>query len=222
MCGIIIAGEFFIHVTITNGHLVVSMRWWWHFICCYFLCFAKRVYVGYLFCSVIQQSHPVCNTIMLFGVIICLVSVILLGIDGRFVSSDTYPKVCFLLATREIGKYIYCFLLNRSFSFTVYRTHGILPIFACRYVRQERGCFQLVLHWPMVQCLARFGVSIVSQRNKSKIQRFVQIKNKKFKITSLTLNESKLYRPKSVSLALPFIAGENCNLFFFLSFSSFV
>lgn len=41
----------------------------------------------------IQQSHPVCNTIMLFGVITCLVSVILLGIDGQFVDSSTYPKV---------------------------------------------------------------------------------------------------------------------------------
>uniref|UniRef100_A0A1A9ZMX7 G-protein coupled receptors family 3 profile domain-containing protein n=1 Tax=Glossina pallidipes TaxID=7398 RepID=A0A1A9ZMX7_GLOPL len=44
--------------------------------------------------QVIQSSHPVCNTIMLFGVIICLISVILLGIDGRFVSSDEYPKIC--------------------------------------------------------------------------------------------------------------------------------
>ncbi|KAH8375729.1 hypothetical protein KR093_003145 [Drosophila rubida] len=42
---------------------------------------------------VIQSSHPVCNTIMLFGVIICLISVILLGIDGRFVSPHEYPKV---------------------------------------------------------------------------------------------------------------------------------
>lgn len=71
---------------------------------------------------VIQQSHPVCNTIMLFGIITCLVStrlktycsyftifsdtnswhirllfnqvsVILLGIDGQFVDSETYPKV---------------------------------------------------------------------------------------------------------------------------------
>lgn len=42
---------------------------------------------------VIQSSHPVCNTIMLFGVITCLVSVILLGIDGRFVSPTTYPIV---------------------------------------------------------------------------------------------------------------------------------
>ncbi|KAH8255854.1 hypothetical protein KR038_011934, partial [Drosophila bunnanda] len=43
---------------------------------------------------VIQSSHPVCNTIMLFGVIICLISVILLGIDGRFVSPEEYPKIC--------------------------------------------------------------------------------------------------------------------------------
>ncbi|XP_035909345.1 gamma-aminobutyric acid type B receptor subunit 1 isoform X1 [Anopheles stephensi] len=43
---------------------------------------------------VIQSSHPVCNTIMLFGVIICLVSVILLGIDGQFITADNYPKVC--------------------------------------------------------------------------------------------------------------------------------
>lgn len=48
-----------------------------------FLCFHR----------VIQQSHPVCNTIMLFGVITCLISVILLGIDGQFVDSSTYPKV---------------------------------------------------------------------------------------------------------------------------------
>ncbi|XP_036321899.1 gamma-aminobutyric acid type B receptor subunit 1 isoform X2 [Rhagoletis pomonella] len=43
---------------------------------------------------VIQSSHPVCNTIMLFGVITCLVSVILLGMDGRFVSPEEYPKIC--------------------------------------------------------------------------------------------------------------------------------
>lgn len=30
---------------------------------------------------------------MLLGVIICLLSVILLGMDGRFVDSETYPKV---------------------------------------------------------------------------------------------------------------------------------
>lgn len=44
-------------------------------------------------CRVIASSHPVCNTIMLFGVIICLASVVLLGIDGRFVDAETYPQV---------------------------------------------------------------------------------------------------------------------------------
>ncbi|XP_055388221.1 gamma-aminobutyric acid type B receptor subunit 1 [Condylostylus longicornis] len=43
---------------------------------------------------VIQSSHPVCNTIMLFGVITCLASVILLGMDGRFISPETYPEIC--------------------------------------------------------------------------------------------------------------------------------
>lgn len=49
------------------------------------------------FSRVIQSSHPVCNTIMLFGVITCLVSVVLLGIDGRFVNPDTYPKVSVMI-----------------------------------------------------------------------------------------------------------------------------
>lgn len=66
--------------------------------CCFFLYSALTktwmcVCVMLPFCSVIQQSHPVCNTIMLFGIIICLLSVILLGIDGRFVTPDTYPTV---------------------------------------------------------------------------------------------------------------------------------
>lgn len=43
---------------------------------------------------VIQSSHPVCNTIMLFGVIVCLASVFLLGLDGRFVTPDAYPHIC--------------------------------------------------------------------------------------------------------------------------------
>ncbi|XP_066139007.1 gamma-aminobutyric acid type B receptor subunit 1 isoform X1 [Euwallacea fornicatus] len=43
---------------------------------------------------VIQSSHPVCNTIMLFGIIVCLTSVFLLGLDGRFVSPETFPSVC--------------------------------------------------------------------------------------------------------------------------------
>ncbi|XP_015186034.1 PREDICTED: gamma-aminobutyric acid type B receptor subunit 1 isoform X2 [Polistes dominula] len=43
---------------------------------------------------VIMSSHPVCNTIMLVGVIACFISVFLLGIDGRFVSPNEYPAVC--------------------------------------------------------------------------------------------------------------------------------
>lgn len=41
----------------------------------------------------IASSHPVCNTIMLVGVITCLVSVILLGIDGQFVNPENYNTV---------------------------------------------------------------------------------------------------------------------------------
>ncbi|XP_071051678.1 gamma-aminobutyric acid type B receptor subunit 1 isoform X3 [Onthophagus taurus] len=43
---------------------------------------------------VIQSSHPVCNTIMLIGIIVCLASIFLLGLDGNFVSPDSYPSVC--------------------------------------------------------------------------------------------------------------------------------
>lgn len=41
-----------------------------------------------------MSSHPVCNTIMLVGVIACFVSVFLLGIDGRFAAPWEYPAVC--------------------------------------------------------------------------------------------------------------------------------
>ncbi|XP_015113955.1 gamma-aminobutyric acid type B receptor subunit 1 isoform X2 [Diachasma alloeum] len=43
---------------------------------------------------VILSSHPVCNTIMLVGVIACFVSVFLLGIDGRFVQPSEYAGIC--------------------------------------------------------------------------------------------------------------------------------
>ncbi|XP_015522970.1 gamma-aminobutyric acid type B receptor subunit 1 isoform X1 [Neodiprion pinetum] len=43
---------------------------------------------------VIMSSHPICNTIMLTGVITCLVSVFLLGADGRFVEPSEYPNIC--------------------------------------------------------------------------------------------------------------------------------
>lgn len=61
---------------------------------------------------VIQQSHPVCNTIMLFGVITCLISVILLGIDGQFVDSMTYPKVSVTLIMNRGQKV--CFIHHKS------------------------------------------------------------------------------------------------------------
>ncbi|KAK0159684.1 hypothetical protein PV327_010775 [Microctonus hyperodae] len=43
---------------------------------------------------VILSSHPVCNTIMLVGVIACFISVFLLGIDGRFVEPWEYGGIC--------------------------------------------------------------------------------------------------------------------------------
>lgn len=46
---------------------------------------------------------------MLFGVIICLISVILLGIDGRFVSPNEYPKV-----NIGVPSFITCNLLAHS------------------------------------------------------------------------------------------------------------
>lgn len=50
--------------------------------------------VVYRYRRVIMSSHPVCNTIMLVGVIICLSSVYLLGLDGQFVSPEVYPIIC--------------------------------------------------------------------------------------------------------------------------------
>nr|QRN45425.1 metabotropic GABA-B receptor subtype 1 [Carausius morosus] len=50
--------------------------------------------VWYRHRRVIQSSHPVCNTIMLLGVCICLWSVFLLGLDGQFVSPAVYTVVC--------------------------------------------------------------------------------------------------------------------------------
>ncbi|KAJ9573678.1 hypothetical protein L9F63_008948, partial [Diploptera punctata] len=50
--------------------------------------------VWYRHRRVIQSSHPVCNTIMLTGICICLWSVFLLGLDGQFVNPHMYPAVC--------------------------------------------------------------------------------------------------------------------------------
>ncbi|GAB6027475.1 Gamma-aminobutyric acid type B receptor subunit 1 [Chamberlinius hualienensis] len=42
----------------------------------------------------IEFSHPACNNIMLCGIVLCFISAILLGIDGRFVSDTQFPLVC--------------------------------------------------------------------------------------------------------------------------------
>ncbi|XP_071549928.1 gamma-aminobutyric acid type B receptor subunit 1 isoform X2 [Panulirus ornatus] len=46
----------------------------------------------------IQLSHPACNNITLVGIIICLGSIFLLGLDGQFVSQQQFPTVCGLRA----------------------------------------------------------------------------------------------------------------------------
>ncbi|XP_076252182.1 gamma-aminobutyric acid type B receptor subunit 1 isoform X2 [Rhynchophorus ferrugineus] len=43
---------------------------------------------------VIQSSHPVCNTIMLFGIIVCFISVFFLGLDGHFIAPESFPAMC--------------------------------------------------------------------------------------------------------------------------------
>ncbi|XP_022239311.1 gamma-aminobutyric acid type B receptor subunit 1-like isoform X2 [Limulus polyphemus] len=42
----------------------------------------------------IQLSHPMCNNIMLVGIIICLLCVCLLGLDGKFISPGGYGHLC--------------------------------------------------------------------------------------------------------------------------------
>lgn len=42
----------------------------------------------------IQLSHPMCNNIMLIGIILCLICVCLLGLDGQFVSEFRYAHIC--------------------------------------------------------------------------------------------------------------------------------
>ncbi|XP_042890500.1 gamma-aminobutyric acid type B receptor subunit 1-like isoform X1 [Penaeus japonicus] len=46
----------------------------------------------------IQMSHPACNNITLVGIILCLGSIFLLGLDGQFVSEQKFPSVCGLRA----------------------------------------------------------------------------------------------------------------------------
>lgn len=57
----------------------------------------KTISIVYFFVSVyrvISSSHPICNTIMLVGVIACFLSVFLLGVDGRFVNPSEYSSIC--------------------------------------------------------------------------------------------------------------------------------
>lgn len=42
----------------------------------------------------IQLSHPMCNNILLVGIIFCLVCVCLLGLDGQFVSEESFTHLC--------------------------------------------------------------------------------------------------------------------------------
>ena len=60
----------------------------------YYYFIIKKNIIILLYFRVIISSHPVCNTIMLVGVIICLSSVFLLGLDGQFISPEEYPGVC--------------------------------------------------------------------------------------------------------------------------------
>lgn len=43
---------------------------------------------------IIQHSHPTCNNLMLLGISLCLLAIIPLGLDGRFVSPDLFPVAC--------------------------------------------------------------------------------------------------------------------------------
>ena len=44
--------------------------------------------------KIIKQSHPSCNNLMLVGIILCLLAIIPLGLDGRFVSPALFPVAC--------------------------------------------------------------------------------------------------------------------------------
>lgn len=102
-----------------------SFQFIW-FYCFYLLSFSLSLFVF----RVIQQSHPVCNTIMLFGVIICLLSVILLGIDGRFVDPETYPGVSKQTCSGAIGSLC-------SGSFSGYATSRFVTSHANRVKSEE-------------------------------------------------------------------------------------
>ena len=48
--------------------------------------------------SLIKMSHPPSNNIMLVGCIVCLLSVILFGLDGRFIPASSFHLICDLRA----------------------------------------------------------------------------------------------------------------------------
>lgn len=68
----------------------------------------------------ISLSHPVCNDVTLIGIIVCLLAVMLLGLDGRFLSNNYYSFACYLRAwSLSIG-----FTLSYGSMFTkVWRVH---------------------------------------------------------------------------------------------------
>lgn len=43
---------------------------------------------------IIQHSHPSCNNLMLVGISLCLMAIIPMGLDGRFVSPSLFPVAC--------------------------------------------------------------------------------------------------------------------------------
>lgn len=206
-------------------------------ICCFFYCHwnvCMCVFVSIHFYSVIQQSHPVCNTIMLFGIIICLLSVILLGIDGRFVSPSTYPKVWLTNAVYNI-KTSPLFFSTQNFFFTpcfsallfvrhTWNNFGhVLDAFACRYVKRGHGCFRPVLHSPMVQCSARYGECTDLRPNRNRIQRFVAVKC--VACSTIWMNAKLSCRRKSIfcfhrKIAFSFSFSLPLSLSFYFSSSS--
>ena len=42
----------------------------------------------------IMQSHPSCNNLMLVGISFCLMAIVPMGLDGRFVSPSWFPLAC--------------------------------------------------------------------------------------------------------------------------------
>lgn len=91
---------------------------------------------------------------MLFGIIICLVSVILLGIDGRFVTPTVFPQVS-LNPVSVVDA-----ILMR------------IPFF--RSAKPGPGCCPWDSPWPMGLCLAKCGACTGSPRRQRPTLRFVR------------------------------------------------